>query len=76
MPISRYMALAVVRCSCGLRVVPGSAVELAEAEVAVGDERAHAKLVGARQSLAVVALAVSASRGSLCAAISPKRRSA
>ena len=31
------------------------AIELAEAEVAVGDERAHAELAGARQRLAVVA---------------------
>jgi hypothetical protein len=32
----------------GLRAVPGSAVELAEAEVAVGDERAHAEWLGER----------------------------
>jgi hypothetical protein len=33
-------------------------VELAEAEVAVGDERAHAELAGEGQRLAVVAFGV------------------
>ena len=56
MPISRYIVAAVVRCSCGLRVVARAAVELAEAEVAVGDERAHAELGGECEGLAVVAL--------------------
>src|SRR5262245_54576569 len=37
-----------------LRRVAGSAVELAEAEVAVGDEGAHPQLNGERQRLAVV----------------------
>jgi hypothetical protein len=33
-------------------------VELAETEVAVGDERAHAELAGERQGFAVVAFSV------------------
>ena len=44
MPISRYIVVAVVEVLLGLRAVPGAAVERAEAEVAVGDERAHAEL--------------------------------
>ncbi len=37
----------------GLRAVAGASVELAEAETAVGDERAHAELVGQGHSLEV-----------------------
>ena len=59
----------------GLRRVTGSAIELAEAEVAVGDERAHAELVGPGEGLAVVLLGRLQSGGSACAAISPRRRS-
>ena len=42
-----------------LRLLPsaGAPVELAEAEVAVGDERAHAARLGEGQRLAVVGLA-------------------
>ena len=57
MPISRYIVAAVVRCSLGLRAVARSPVELAEAEVAVGDERAHATRLGEPQRFAVVNLA-------------------
>jgi hypothetical protein len=39
----------------GLRPVARSAVELAEAEVAMGDEGAHAELAGEGQALVVVA---------------------
>ncbi len=56
MSSSRYIVVAVVRCSFGLRAVTGAPVELAEAEVAVGDEGAHAELVGSREGLAVVLL--------------------
>ena len=41
----------------GLRLVARSPIELAEAEVAVGDERAHAARLGEGQRLAVVSLA-------------------
>ncbi len=41
----------------GLLALAGAPVELAEAEVAVGDERAHAARLGERQRLAVVGLA-------------------
>ncbi len=46
MPISRYIVVAVVRCSSAFAVVPGAAVERTEAEVAVGDEGAHAEPIG------------------------------
>ena len=46
MSISRYIVVAVVRCSCACSPLARAPVELAEAEVAVGDERAHAELVG------------------------------
>jgi hypothetical protein len=38
----------------GFRIVAGATVQLAEAAVAVGDERTHPKLIGAGESLAVV----------------------
>ena len=57
MSISRYIVVAVVRCSLRLLALAGAPVELAEAEVAVGDERAHAARLGERQRLAVVGLA-------------------
>ena len=41
----------------GLLALARAPVELAEAEVAVGDERAHAARLGERQRLAVVGLA-------------------
>ena len=47
----------------GLRPVAGAAVELAEAEVAVGDEGAHAELGGEGQGLAVVAFSVLGAAG-------------
>ena len=55
MSISRYIVVAVVRCSLRLLALARAPVELAEAEVAVGDERAHAELAGESQRLAVVA---------------------
>ena len=50
MPMSRYIVVAVARCSWACSACP-CAVELAEAEVAVGDERAHAELFGQGQRL-------------------------
>jgi len=41
----------------GLLALAGAPVELAEAEMAVGDERAHAPRLGQRQCLAVMGLA-------------------
>jgi len=38
----------------GLRLIAGTAVELTEAEVAVGDQGAHAELLGPEKGLAVV----------------------
>ena len=57
MSISRYIVVAVVRCSCACSRLPVRRVQLAEAEVAVGDERAHAARLGEGQRLAVVGLA-------------------
>ena len=54
MSISRYIVVAVVRCSWACWCVARAPVELAEAEVAVGDEGAHAELVGQCHGLAVV----------------------
>src|SRR6266851_6076821 len=64
----RHPHLAVHRRRGGemlTRVIPlvCSPVELAEAEVAVGDERAHAELLGKRPGCTVVALRVSAVEG-------------
>jgi hypothetical protein len=56
MSISRYIAVAVVRCSWACSRAPVRPVQLAEAEVAVGDEGAHAELVGEHPGLAVVAI--------------------
>src|SRR5262249_46801146 len=47
----------------GLLALAGAPVELAEAEVAVGDERAYAELVGERQRLSVVPGCVFAASG-------------
>ena len=70
MSISRYIVVAVVRCSLRLLALARAPVELAEAEVAVGDEGAHAARLGERQRLAVVGLAASRHRtgrdGSRC----------
>ena len=41
MPMSRYIVVAVVRCSRACCTLARAVVELAEAEVAVGDEGAH-----------------------------------
>jgi hypothetical protein len=60
MSISRYIVAAVVRCSCASDRL---SMELAEAEVAVGDERAHAELAGERQRFAVVGFSVLSSAG-------------
>ena len=57
MSISRYIVVAVVRCSWACSRLAGAPVELAEAEVAVGDEGPHAARLGERQRLAVVGLA-------------------
>jgi hypothetical protein len=46
MPISRYIVDAVVRYSWALETSPYAPVYIAEAEVAVRDEGAHAELVG------------------------------
>ena len=56
MPISRYIVVAVARCSRAC-LLARSPVELAEAEVAVGDERAHAAWLRERQGPAIVSLA-------------------
>ena len=56
MSISRYIVVAAVRCSCAGSRLPARA-QLPEAEVAVGDERAHAARLGEGQRLAVVGLA-------------------
>jgi hypothetical protein len=61
--VKPHVHLAVHRRSEGevlarLLVLSGTPVELAEAEVTVGDERAHAELAGADQRLAVVAFGV------------------
>jgi hypothetical protein len=42
----------------GLLALFGASIQLAEAEVAVSDEGAHAELLGERQRLAVVALSL------------------
>jgi DNA-binding NtrC family response regulator len=57
-----HVHLAVHRCGgaevlMGLLLLAGAPVELAEAEVAVGDEGAHAARLGERERLAVVSLA-------------------
>ena len=56
MPISRYIVVAVVEVLLGLSRLSRAPVELAETEVAVGDEGAHAEFVGQRHRLAVVVL--------------------
>ena len=48
-------------------------VELAEAEVAVGDEWAYGARLGERQRLTVVAFPLSGSKWSACVAMSPSR---
>src|SRR5215467_5694948 len=64
----RHVHFAIHRCRggevlLGLLALAGASVELAEAEVAVGDERAHAELVGERQRLSVVPGCVFAASG-------------
>ena len=54
MSISRYIVVAAVRFSRARSVLAGAAVELAQAEVAVGDERTHAARFGECQRFAVV----------------------
>ena len=56
MSISRYIVVAVVRCSRACSPLARAPVERAEAEVAVGDERAQAQLLGQGQGLAIVRL--------------------
>ena len=53
MSISRYIVVAVVRCSWACWRLPAP-VQLAEAEVAVGDEGAHAEVGGQRHRGPVV----------------------
>src|SRR5438046_10176647 len=58
-----HVHVAVHRYRCaevllGLLALVRARVELAEAEVAVGDEGAHAELAGERQRLAVVARSI------------------
>ena len=57
MSISRYIVVAVVRCSRACSSCADAAVELAQAEVAVGDKRTHAVRLGERQRLPVVGCA-------------------
>ncbi len=52
--ISRYIVAAVVRCSWAFAWSGGPTVERAEAEMAVGDEGAHAELGGAGEGPPVV----------------------
>ena len=52
MSISRYMAIVVVRCARAL-VLAHASGELAEAEMTVGHESAHAKLPGQRDRLPI-----------------------
>ena len=74
MSISRYIVVAVVRCSRACSRVAGAPVELAEAEVAVGDEGTHAARLGEGQGSAVVGLGrCSASNRSGWVAMSPSR---
>ena len=54
MSISRYIVIAVGEILAGVLRLAGAAVELAQAEVAVGDERAHAVQLGECQRLPVV----------------------
>ena len=57
MSISRYIVVAVVRCSRACSRLPVPLIQLAEAVVAMGNERARAARLGQRQRLAVVGLA-------------------
>ena len=65
MPISRYIVIAMVRYS-GLAHACACTGKLAEAEVAVGDERAHATRLGegpgASRWLSLAALGIEAGR--------------
>jgi hypothetical protein len=56
MSISRYIVVAFGKMLLRLLALPCAPVELAEAEMAVGDERAHAAWLGERQRLLVVGL--------------------
>ena len=38
----------------GFRIIAGATVQLAEAEVAVGDERTHPKFIGPGESVVVL----------------------
>jgi hypothetical protein len=58
MSISRYIAVAMVRCSWACQRITRAVIHLAETEVAVGNERTHAAGLGERQRLAVVAFSV------------------
>ena len=57
----------------GLLALACVPVELAEAEVTVGDERAHAARLGERQRLAVVGLALLGIEPVRIVAMSPSR---
>jgi hypothetical protein len=58
MPISRYIVVALAKCSSAFKGVTRSLVQLAEAELAVGDEGAHTELFGERECVTVVAVSV------------------
>ena len=54
MPISRYIAIAVGQVLLGLRPVADSAVELSEAEVAVGEQRPKATGISDGERVTIV----------------------
>ena len=57
MSISRYIVVAAVEILAGVLRLADAVVELTQAEVAVGDERAHAVQLGECQRLPVVSCA-------------------
>ena len=58
MSISRHIVAATLKCSCACSGSPARLVELAQAQVTVGDERAHSELLGERERVSVVGLGV------------------
>ena len=57
-PTSRYIVVEVVRCSSAWSCFSCTPVELAEAEVAVGDEGAHSEILGDRDRVAIVVVSL------------------
>src|SRR5215813_6102351 len=53
MPISRYISVAI-EVLLSLPAIARAAIKLAETEMAVGDERAHAEIIGATMRFAIV----------------------